>query len=152
MFLCGFLCNLCAYSCPHGVIRAFALSEADAEAAQATTLKSKANPDHKFMISISTVNCTGCGSCVQVCPAKEKALKMIPYEDERSAEQQRVFDYANDHTDENVLDGNVDTPRNVSFIKPLLEFSGACPGCGETPYARLVTQLFGDRMFIANAT
>ena len=145
-------CNLCAYSCPHGVIRAFALSEADAEAAQATTLKSKANPDHKFMISISTVNCTGCGSCVQVCPAKEKALKMIPYEDERSAEQQRVFDYANDHTDENVLDGNVDTPRNVSFIKPLLEFSGACPGCGETPYARLVTQLFGDRMFIANAT
>ena len=70
----------------------------------------------------------------------------------RSAEQQRVFDYANDHTDENVLDGNVDTPRNVSFIKPLLEFSGACPGCGETPYARLVTQLFGDRMFIANAT
>lgn len=145
-------CNLCAYSCPHGVIRAFALSEADAEAAQATTLKSKANPDHKFMISISTVNCTGCGSCVQVCPAKVKALKMIPYEDERSAEQQRVFDYANDHTDENVLDGNVDTPRNVSFIKPLLEFSGACPGCGETPYARLVTQLFGDRMFIANAT
>lgn len=145
-------CNLCAYSCPHGVIRAFALSEADAEAAQATTLKSKANPDHKFMISISTVNCTGCGSCVQVCPAKEKALKMIPYEDDRSAEQQRVFDYANDHTDENVLDGNVDTPRNVSFIKPLLEFSGACPGCGETPYARLVTQLFGDRMFIANAT
>ena len=145
-------CNLCAYSCPHGVIRAFALSEADAESAQATTLKSKANPDHKFMISISTVNCTGCGSCVQVCPAKEKALKMIPYEDERSAEQQRVFDYANDHTDENVLDGNVDTPRNVSFIKPLLEFSGACPGCGETPYARLVTQLFGDRMFIANAT
>ena len=145
-------CNLCAYSCPHGVIRAFALSEADAEAAQATTLKSKANPDHKFMISISTVNCTGCGSCVQVCPAKEKALKMIPYEDERSAEQQRVFDYANDHTDENVLDGNVDPPRNVSFIKPLLEFSGACPGCGETPYARLVTQLFGDRMFIANAT
>lgn len=145
-------CNLCAYSCPHGVIRAFALSEADAEAAQATTLKSKANPDHKFMISISTVNCTGCGSCVQVCPAMEKALKMIPYEDERSAEQQRVFDYANDHTDENVLDGNVDTPRNVSFIKPLLEFSGACPGCGETPYARLVTQLFGDRMFIANAT
>ncbi|WP_456078423.1 pyruvate:ferredoxin (flavodoxin) oxidoreductase [Mogibacterium diversum] len=145
-------CNLCAYSCPHGVIRAFALSEADAEAAQATTLKSKANPDHKFMISISTVNCTGCGSCVQVCPAKEKALKMIPYEDERSTDQQRVFDYANDHTDENVLDGNVDTPRNVSFIKPLLEFSGACPGCGETPYARLVTQLFGDRMFIANAT
>lgn len=145
-------CNLCAYSCPHGVIRAFALSEADAESAQATTLKSKANPDHRFMISISTVNCTGCGSCVQVCPAKEKALKMIPYEDERSAEQQRVFDYANDHTDENVLDGNVDTPRNVSFIKPLLEFSGACPGCGETPYARLVTQLFGDRMFIANAT
>ena len=145
-------CNLCAYSCPHGVIRAFALSEADAEAAQATTLKSKANPDHRFMISISTVNCTGCGSCVQVCPAKEKALKMIPYEDERSADQQRVFDYANDHTDENVLDGNVDTPRNVSFIKPLLEFSGACPGCGETPYARLVTQLFGDRMFIANAT
>ena len=145
-------CNLCAYSCPHGVIRAFALSEADAESAQATTLKSKANPDHKFIISISTVNCTGCGSCVQVCPAKEKALKMIPYEDERSAEQQRVFDYANDHTDENVLDGNVDTPRNVSFIKPLLEFSGACPGCGETPYARLVTQLFGDRMFIANAT
>ena len=145
-------CNLCAYSCPHGVIRAFALSEADAESAQATTLKSKANPDHKFMISISTVNCTGCGSCVQVCPDKEKALKKIPYEDERSAEQQRVFDYANDHTDENVLDGNVDTPRNVSFIKPLLEFSGACPGCGETPYARLVTQLFGDRMFIANAT
>ena len=145
-------CNLCAYSCPHGVIRAFALSEADAEAAQATTLKSKANPDHRFMISISTVNCTDCGSCVQVCPAKEKALKMIPYEDERSADQQRVFDYANDHTDENVLDGNVDTPRNVSFIKPLLEFSGACPGCGETPYARLVTQLFGGRMFIANAT
>lgn len=145
-------CNMCAYSCPHGVIRAFALSDADANASQANTLKSKANPEHRFMISISTVNCTGCGSCVQVCPAKEKALKMIPYEDERSSDQQRVFDYANDHTDEDVLDGNVDTPRNVSFIKPLLEFSGACPGCGETPYARLVTQLFGDRMFIANAT
>lgn len=145
-------CNMCAYSCPHGVIRAFALSNADANASQANTLKSKANPEHRFMISISTVNCTGCGSCVQVCPAKEKALKMIPYEDERSSDQQRVFDYANDHTDEDVLDGNVDTPRNVSFIKPLLEFSGACPGCGETPYARLVTQLFGDRMFIANAT
>lgn len=145
-------CNLCAYSCPHAVIRAFALSGADAKDINAPTLQSKADPDYKFMISVSTVNCTGCGSCVQVCPAKEKALKMIPYEDERSNEQQRVFDYANDHANEDVLDGNVDTPRNVSFIKPLLEFSGACPGCGETPYARLVTQLFGDRMFIANAT
>ncbi|EUC51748.1 MULTISPECIES: pyruvate:ferredoxin (flavodoxin) oxidoreductase [Mogibacterium] len=145
-------CNLCAYSCPHGVIRPFALSDADAKAAGGITLQSKANGDFRFMISVSTVNCTGCGSCVDVCPAKEKALKMIPYEDERSAAQQKVFEYANDHTDERILDGNRENPRNIGFIKPLLEFSGACPGCGETPYAKLVTQLFGDRMFIANAT
>lgn len=145
-------CNMCAYSCPHGVIRAFALNEEDARISGGESLQSKVNKDYKFMISVSTINCTGCGSCAEVCPAKEKAIKMIPFEDSRSSKEQDIFDFANERTNEEVLQGNIDSPRNVSFKKPLLEFSGACPGCGETPYARLVTQLFGDRMFIANAT
>ena len=146
-------CNWCSYVCPHGVIRPFVLTDEEVEAGSVTdTLAMKGTKDKKFTIAISTLDCTGCGSCAQVCPARNKALEMIPAEDTYVKEQQERFSYLFDHIDEKETPFKADTVKGSQFRQPLMEFSGACPGCGESPYAKLVTQLFGDRMFIANAT
>ncbi len=150
-------CNQCSYVCPHAVIRPFALDEKEAAAAPAS-LKSKKMvgkglDDLKFAMVISTLDCTGCGSCAKVCPAKEKALVMKPIDSQM--EKQAAFDYCVEKVAEKPQVAEVWKPESVKgsqFKQPLLEFSGACAGCGETPYAKLVTQLFGDRMYIANAT
>ncbi|QAT44055.1 pyruvate:ferredoxin (flavodoxin) oxidoreductase [Aminipila luticellarii] len=144
-------CNWCSYSCPHGVIRPFVMDEKEAEESGAKTVKMKGCDDKLFSIAVSALDCTGCGSCASVCPARNKALEMIPAE-EGTEESQKVFDYAVKHVTDKVIPFKEDTVKGSQFKKPLLEFSGACPGCGESPYAKLITQLYGDRMFIANAT
>ena len=148
-------CNQCAYVCPHAVIRPVALTPAEVEAAPdaVKTLDFKpAIGDLKFAITVSTLDCTGCGVCANVCPAKNKALVMEPIASQM--EQQEVFNYGVtiDEKPEVAAKFKADTVKGSQFRQPLLEFSGACAGCGETPYAKLVTQLFGDRMMIANAT
>ncbi len=146
-------CNQCSYVCPHAVIRPFLLNESEvANAPKGFTTKKaigKGLEAFNFKIQISTLDCTGCGNCVQVCPSKEKALVMKPIETQ-TAEIEN-WEYAMKLSDkETTL--NDETIKGSQFKQPLLEFSGACAGCGETPYAKLVTQLFGDRMLIANAT
>ena len=149
-------CNICSYVCPHAVIRPVALTEAEAanvpEGMQ--TLPMTGMPEYKFSMTISALDCTGCGSCANVCPGKkgEKALTMQNCE--ANVGEQAFFDYG--LTTEKKIDVvekfKETTVKGSQFKQPLLEFSGACGGCGETPYAKLITQLFGDRMYIANAT
>ncbi|MBQ1351208.1 MAG: pyruvate:ferredoxin (flavodoxin) oxidoreductase [Oscillospiraceae bacterium] len=147
-------CNQCSMVCPHAVIRPFALTAEEAAAAPAGLKTAKMNgkgcDGYQFSMVISPYDCTGCGSCVNICPAKDKALVMEPLETQ--AEQNDVFLYAVDQVSEKELPFAIDTVKGSQFSTPLLEFSGACAGCGETPYAKLVTQLFGDRMYVANAT
>ena len=146
-------CNLCSYVCPHGVIRPFALSEEEADKSGIDQLiPMKGVKDKKFTLGISALNCTGCGSCAQVCPARNKALQMVPVENEYMNAQQDRFDYLYDNISDKELPFKENTVKGSQFKQPLMEYSGACPGCGESPYAKLVTQLFGDRMYIANAT
>ncbi|MGN0502582.1 MAG: pyruvate:ferredoxin (flavodoxin) oxidoreductase [Ruminococcus sp.] len=149
-------CNKCAIVCPHAVIRPVPMTDAEVAAAPEGT---QAIPmiglkDLKFVMTVSTLDCTGCGACANVCPGKkgEKALTMKPIDSQRS--KQAIFDYALtiDEKPEVAEKFKFSTVKGSQFKQPLLEFSGACAGCGETPYAKLVTQLFGDRMFIANAT
>ena len=149
-------CNFCSMVCPHAVIRPVPMTDAELAAAPAA-VKSKAMtgmPGMNFVMTISTLDCTGCGSCVQVCPGKKgnKALAMSPIDNERPG--QEVFDYGVklDPKPEVLAKFKDTTVKGSQFKQPLLEFSGACGGCGETPYAKLVTQLFGDKMYIANAT
>ncbi|MCI8645319.1 MAG: pyruvate:ferredoxin (flavodoxin) oxidoreductase [Firmicutes bacterium] len=144
-------CNWCSYVCPHAVIRPFALSPEEAEASGAAAIPFKGDEEKLFTIGISALDCTGCGSCAEVCPARNKALEMVMAE-ERMEEEQANYDHLFNNTGQKELSVKEDTIQASQFRQPLLEFSGACPGCGETPYAKLVTQLFGDRMFIANAT
>ncbi len=148
-------CNQCAYVCPHAVIRPVALSEEEAANAPADAKIVDFKPAMaglKYMMTVSTLDCTGCGVCANVCPAKEKALVMKPIASQM--DQQKVFDYGVtiDEKPEVAAKFKADTVKGSQFKQPMLEFSGACAGCGETPYAKLVTQLFGDRMYIANAT
>lgn len=148
-------CNFCSFVCPHACIRPLALDEETmASAPEGTTTDMKGVEGMKFAVTISTLDCTGCGSCVNVCPgnARNDVLKMISAE--KGMEQQKMFDYGvNIKTPDKVFEKfKVDTVKGSQFKKPLLEFSGACAGCGETQYARIATQLFGDRMYIANAT
>ena len=147
-------CNRCSYVCPHAAIRPVAMTADEAAKAPASmTLKPLTGfTDKQFAIVISTLDCTGCGSCANVCPAKEKALTMIPQSD--AMFQQEGFNYAVELPvkEDVVAKFKAETVKGSQFKKPYLEFSGACAGCGETPYAKLVTQLFGDRMYIANAT
>ena len=149
-------CNRCAYVCPHAVIRPVALTE---EEAAALPNGQKAIPmtgmkEYKFTMSVSAYDCTGCGSCANVCPGKkgEKALVMEKFADHKDL--QDGFDYTVKLAPkQDVIDKfKENTVKGSQFKTPLLEFSGACAGCGETPYAKLITQLFGDRMYIANAT
>ena len=149
-------CNFCSYVCPHAVIRPVAMT-AD-EAAKAPEgmkmLPMTGMADYKFAITVSALDCTGCGSCANVCPGKkgEKALVMDKLADHMDA--QPVYDFGQTVTiKQDVIDKFKETTvKGSQFKQPLLEFSGACAGCGETPYAKLITQLFGDRMYIANAT
>ncbi len=146
-------CNWCSFSCPHGVIRPFVLDEEEAAAYPGKKIRMKGAKGTYFAIGVSALDCTGCGSCAQVCPSRKKALEMISAKDEAVEEAQASFDrlFADIRPKEDLPFGE-DTVKGSQFRQPLLEFSGACPGCGESPYAKLVTQLFGDRMFIANAT
>ena len=144
-------CNWCSYVCPHGVVRPFVLTDAEAEdVADTTTMKGA--KEYKFTLGFSLMDCTGCGSCAEVCPARNKAITMAPAEDEFMHAQQAKFDHLYKDIDEKEVPFKDNTVKGSQFKTPLMEFSGACPGCGESPYAKLITQLFGDRMFIANAT
>ncbi len=146
-------CNICSYVCPHAAIRPVAMTQEEAAAAPAGQIADcNGMPDYKFTMSVSVLDCTGCGSCANVCPAKEKALTMQPLESQLEA--QKLFDYTEKlpEKEDVVAKFKMNTVKGSQFKKPLLEFSGACAGCGETPYAKLLTQLFGDRMYIANAT
>jgi pyruvate-ferredoxin/flavodoxin oxidoreductase len=147
-------CNTCAFVCPHAAIRPFLLTDEEAAAAPAGTAiaQGKANlKTYKYAIAISVDDCTGCGNCVDVCLAKEKALKMASYQDNKGL--QVSFDWFNSKVGykDNVLNKAANMKAS-QFAQPLFEFSGACAGCGETPYIKNITQLFGDHMMIANAT
>ena len=144
-------CNWCSYVCPHGVVRPFVLTENEAEGV-ADTAVMKGAKEYKFTLGFSLMDCTGCGSCAEVCPARNKAITMAPAEDEFMHAQQAKFDHLYKDIDEKEVPFKDNTVKGSQFKTPLMEFSGACPGCGESPYAKLITQLFGDRMFIANAT
>lgn len=149
-------CNRCAIVCPHAVIRPVAMTADELAKAPEDTksLPMMGLKDLNFVMTVSTLDCTGCGACAQVCPGKKgaKALTMQSIDSQRP--KQAVFDYALTLEDKPEVHEKFKftTVKGSQFKQPLLEFSGACAGCGETPYAKLVTQLFGDRMFIANAT
>ncbi|MGN0703034.1 MAG: pyruvate:ferredoxin (flavodoxin) oxidoreductase [Lentihominibacter sp.] len=144
-------CNWCSYVCPHAVIRPFVLTAEEGEKLSVGAVPLRGDEEKLFAIGVSALDCTGCGSCAEVCPARNKALEMVPAEKTEFAAQAE-FDKLFSGADNKELAAADDTVRGSQFRQPLLEFSGACPGCGETPYAKLVTQLFGDRMYIANAT
>lgn len=146
-------CNQCAYVCPHASIRPFLMTDEELAAAPAGTVAKpavgKELAGYKFKIQVSPLDCTGCGNCADVCPAKNKALIMKSLESQ-AAEIERW-----EYMDKKVGYKKVVEPNNVKnsqFVQPLFEFSGACAGCGETPYIKLITQLFGERMMVANAT
>ena len=150
-------CNQCAYVCPHATIRPFAMSEEEAANAPASAkfapkMIGKGCESYKFTMAVSPLDCMGCGLCVKVCPTKEekRALRMVPQESQ--AAQQAAFDYAVAKVASKDLPFNTNSVKGSQFKQPLLEFSGSCAGCAETSYARLITQLFGERMYISNAT
>ncbi len=147
-------CNQCSFVCPHAVIRPFVFTAEEQKNAPDGTLtvqmKGKGCEDLRYAIMPSVMDCTGCGSCANVCPAKEKAIIMVPLKDRLS--EQKLYDYAYKNVSQKELPFAENTVKGSQFKTPLLEFSGACAGCGEAPYAKLATQLFGERMYIANAT
>lgn len=149
-------CNFCSYVCPHGVIRPVVMTKEEVDKApkDMKVIPMNGMPDMFFAITVSTLDCTGCGSCINVCPGKKgnKALGLEPIDSQLP--KQEHFDYGKAiHPKEEVLAKfKPTTVKGSQFKQPLLEFSGACAGCGETPYAKLVTQLYGDSMCIANAT
>ncbi len=146
-------CNRCAFVCPHAVIRPYLLNAAEADAApasmQTAEAKGKQAAGLRFTLQVSALDCTGCGSCVNVCPAKEKAIAMTPVD--AAPDNRDAWDYALTLSDKGDLFDPY-TVKGSQFRQPLLEFSAACAGCGETPYAKLLTQLYGDRVYWANAT
>ena len=147
-------CGMCAYVCPHATIRIFLLDKKELknapESFETKEARNKKLKDYGFRVQVSPLDCTGCGSCADVCPVKEKALIMNSAEEEIEGQAEN-WEYAMTiSTKEELLPR--DTLLGSQLIRPLLEFNGACPGCGETPYIRLLTQLFGERMMIANAT
>ncbi len=149
-------CNRCAYVCPHAVIRPVAMTAEEAANAPEgmKTLKMTGMADYTFGIVVSAYDCTGCGSCANVCPGKKGAKALAMENMEANADAQKYFDYAVKlpQKEDVIAKFKETTVKGSQFKQPLLEFSGACAGCGETPYAKLITQLFGDRMYIANAT
>jgi pyruvate-ferredoxin/flavodoxin oxidoreductase len=145
-------CNQCSYVCPHSVIRPTLLNDEELKNVPAGFVREAAKgiSDLSYHLAISAQDCTGCGNCVDVCPAKGKAIHMQPLETRRD-QYIRDWDFAKNIIPKEVPNNISKTVKGSQFKKPLLEFSGACAGCGETPYAKLVTQLFGDRMMISNA-
>ncbi|MDR0940908.1 MAG: pyruvate:ferredoxin (flavodoxin) oxidoreductase [Bacteroidales bacterium] len=151
-------CNQCAYVCPHAAIRPFVLDDAEkAQApAQYTTLEMKAPASMKgmhFRMQVDVLDCMGCGNCPDVCPGNkgEKALKMVPIEQEMPNQENWDFSIAKVSSKQQLVDTQSNV-KNSQFATPLFEFSGACAGCGETPYVKLISQLFGERQMVANAT
>ena len=152
-------CNQCSFVCPHAVVRPFLVNAEEAknapEGVQYLAPTGKGFEGLQYTLQISTLDCTGCEVCVNTCPGKkgEKALKMVPISDALEAGQAVNAKYFFDNVTykENLVD-KMANPKNSQFAQPLFEFSGACGGCGETPYVKLVTQLFGDHMVVANAT
>ena len=149
-------CNRCAYVCPHAVIRPVALTEEELSKAPEgiETIDMIGMPGMKFTMTVSAYDCTGCGSCANVCPGKKGEKALVMENMEANAGKQEYFDFGREIPvkPEVVAKFKETTVKGSQFKQPLLEFSGACAGCGETPYAKLITQLFGDRMYIANAT
>ncbi len=147
-------CNQCSFVCPHAAIRPFLINEEEAKTAPASFIGKKAIGKEatglQFRVQVSTLDCTGCGNCAEVCPAKVKALVMKPAA-EQIEQQAENWEYAVTLRNKSKL-FDVTTVKGSQFAQPLLEFNGACPGCGETAYIKLITQLYGDRMMIANAT
>ena len=149
-------CNFCSYVCPHAVIRPVAMT-ADEAAKAPAGMKMKdmtGMADYKFAITISALDCTGCGSCANVCPGMKGNKALVMESLEANLGEQAIFDFGRSLPikEEVLAKFKENTVKGSQFRQPLLEFSGACAGCGETPYAKLITQLFGDRMYIANAT
>jgi len=155
-------CNKCSFVCPHACIRPFVLDEAEAAGFKGNTIEMKAPAQFRgmrFVMQVGVKDCLGCGNCADVCPGNPKlggpALKMVPYDDssEKAAAEAANWDYCvkNVHSKQDLIDIK-QNPKNSQFATPLFEFSGACSGCGETPYVKLITQLFGDREIVANAT
>lgn len=147
-------CNQCAYVCPHAAIRPFLVNETEeANAPEGTTYQNTRGKfaPLKYRIQVSVLDCTGCGNCADVCPAKDKALVMKPLETQE-VEIGRWDYFANKVTYKDTIVDKFQSVKNSQFAKPLFEFSGACAGCGETPYIKAITQLYGERMMIANAT
>ena len=149
-------CNFCSYVCPHGVIRPMVMTADEAaKAPEGTKMKDMTGmPGLKFSITPSVLDCTGCGSCANVCPGMRgnKALVMQPLDTQIEVEKQYLYGQSLPEKPEVFTKFKPESVKGSQFKKPLFEFSGACAGCGETPYAKLTTQLFGDRMYIANAT
>jgi len=147
-------CNQCAYVCPHSVIRPFLMTDEEVQNAPegTETIKGKgAIKEYNFRIQVSVLDCTGCGNCVDVCPAPNKALEMKPLESQD--DQIEKWNYMDEKVGyKDAIVPKEKTVKNSQFAEPLFEFHGACPGCGETPYVKVITQLYGDRMMIANAT
>ena len=151
-------CNKCAYVCPHACIRPFVMDEAEAAGLNATTIEMKAPAamkGMKFRMQVGVMDCLGCGNCVDVCPGNPKAggpaLKMVPVEGELAEAANWEYCVKNVKSKQDLVDIK-SNPKNSQFATPLFEFSGACSGCGETPYVKLISQLFGDRQMVANAT
>ncbi|MFI3231422.1 MAG: pyruvate:ferredoxin (flavodoxin) oxidoreductase [bacterium] len=146
-------CNQCSFVCPHAAIRPFLVNEQEGKDAPESFESKKANgkgfEDFTYRIQVSPLDCTGCGNCVEACPARQKALVMEPLDTQQVEEENWIY-----ATELSPKDNPLkkETLKGSQFEQPLFEFSGACPGCGETPYAKLITQLYGDRMYIANAT
>ena len=144
-------CNQCSYVCPHAAIRPFLATEEEAAASGMDWKQGLGETkEYKFRVQISPLDCTGCGNCVDVCPAKQKALVMRPLEEQLP--QQKNWDYATSKIGYKQVVDKTKSVKNLQFDQPLFEFSGACAGCGETPYIKAITQLFGDKMMVANAT
>ncbi|MDE6105599.1 MAG: pyruvate:ferredoxin (flavodoxin) oxidoreductase, partial [Bacteroidales bacterium] len=148
-------CNQCSYVCPHAAIRPFVMDAAEVAALPAGTPTAKANGKEfegmQFRMQVSVLDCTGCGNCADICPAKEKALTMQPLLDQMVEADRWEHMVKNVKSKAHLVDVTKSV-KNSQFAQPLFEFSGACGGCGETPYIKLITQLFGDRMMVANAT
>ena len=151
-------CNKCAFVCPHACIRPFVMDDAEAAGLNAPALDIKAPAalkGMKFRMQVGVMDCLGCGNCVDVCPgnpkAGGKALKMVPLEGELGEAANWEYCVKNVKSKQNLIDIK-QSPKNSQFATPLFEFSGACSGCGETPYVKLISQLFGDREIVANAT
>ncbi|MFA7588979.1 MAG: pyruvate:ferredoxin (flavodoxin) oxidoreductase, partial [Acholeplasmataceae bacterium] len=147
-------CNQCVFACPHAVIRSFLVDETEEknapESAKMLQAKGRGLDSYKFTIQVSTLDCTECGVCVEVCPTPVKSLAMVSIGDQLALGAQQTADYF--FNEVTYKDMGTDNVKNLSFNKPLFEFSGACAGCGETPYIKTLTQLYGDHMVFANAT